>query len=170
MTTDTTLPAAPPSSSFPAVQIRVAGDDDAQRVCAVLEALGYRVTRDLGEHDGPERLAWAVARLARAHALTKRERDILALVLDGLNNDAVSRELGITRATVKWHMHNLFAKTNTSNRESLLRLALQLGGARPPKGSEPDAPAPLEAEIVTQAHEVEKDPIPAAAVPSKAWF
>ena len=123
------------------VHIRVAQDDDASRIAAVLEALGYRVMRELDEGDGPQRLEWAVTRLARQHKLTNREQDILALVLDGHDNEGVGRKLSISRATVKWHMHNLFAKTNTGNRESLLRLALQLG-SQDGKSSMP-APMPM---------------------------
>jgi len=119
------------------VHIRVAQDDDASRIAAVLEALGYRVMRELDEGDGPQRLEWAVTRLARQHKLTNREQDILALVLDGHDNEGVGRKLSISRATVKWHMHNLFAKTNTGNRESLLRLALQLGSQDGPSAPMP---------------------------------
>ncbi len=113
------------------VHIRVATDHDAGRVSAVLEALGYKVLRELDEGDGPSRLRWAVTRLAQRHRLTVREQDILERVLCGSSNQDIGRELEISRATVKWHMHNVFAKTNTNNRESLLRLALQLGGAEP---------------------------------------
>jgi DNA-binding CsgD family transcriptional regulator len=113
------------------VHIRVAHDDDATRISAVLEALGYSVLRQLDEGDGPQRLRWAVTRLARRHKLTSREQDILELVLEGRTNTQIGRSLDISRATVKWHMHNVFAKTNTGTRESLLRLALQLGGSEP---------------------------------------
>jgi DNA-binding CsgD family transcriptional regulator len=113
------------------VHIRVAHDDDATRISAVLEALGYSVLRQLDEGDGPQRLRWAVTRLARCHKLTSREQDILELVLEGRTNTQIGRVLDISRATVKWHMHNVFAKTNTGTRESLLRLALQLGGSGP---------------------------------------
>jgi DNA-binding CsgD family transcriptional regulator len=113
------------------VHIRVAHDDDATRISAVLEALGYTVLRQLDEGDGPQRLRWAVTRLARRHKLTSREQDILELVLEGRTNTQIGRMLDISRATVKWHMHNVFAKTNTGTRESLLRLSLQLGGSEP---------------------------------------
>lgn len=113
------------------VHIRVVHDHDAGRISAVLEALGYKVLRDLDEGDGPARLRWAVSRLAQRHNLTNREQDMLERVLSGRSNQQISRELEISRATVKWHMHNVFAKTNTCNRESLLRLALQLGGGEP---------------------------------------
>ena len=149
------------------VRIWVERDDDAHKVSAVLEALGYTVLRELEEGDGPARLRWAVNRLAQRHKLTPREQDILQLVLGGRNNEDISKDLDISRATVKWHMHNIFAKSNTGNRESLLRLALQLGGAtRPPNGER-------ESEIPTEVHEVidiaRPEVIPAAAVPSKSW-
>ena len=166
MSNKATTPATTPNQ----VRIWVSTDEDANRVSAVLEALGYIVVRELEEGDGPARLRWADQRLAKRHKLTDREQDILGCVLAGGNNDEIAKQLEISRATVKWHMHNVFAKTNTSNRESLLRLALQLGGARPPKSAEADAPKPVEAEIVTEAHDAAKDPIPAAAVPSKSWF
>jgi DNA-binding CsgD family transcriptional regulator len=126
------------------VHIRVAHDDDATRISAVLEALGYTVLRQLDEGDGPQRLRWAVTRLARRHKLTSREQDILELVLEGRTNTQIGRVLDISRATVKWHMHNVFAKTNTGTRESLLRLSLQLGGSEPIEQAPVfQAPAPV---------------------------
>jgi DNA-binding CsgD family transcriptional regulator len=112
------------------VRIWVDGDDDANRVSAVLEALGYTVLRELEEGDGPARLRWAIIRLTQRHKLTLREQDILERVLAGVSSEDIGKLLQISRATVKWHMHNIFAKTNTTAREGLLRLALQLGGAR----------------------------------------
>jgi DNA-binding CsgD family transcriptional regulator len=126
MSTNENTPIAPIE-----VHIRVATDHDAARISAVLEALGYKVLRELDEGDGPSRLRWAVHRLGQRHRLTTREQDILERVLCGSSNHEIGRALEISRATVKWHMHNLFAKTNTNNRESLLRLALQLGGGEP---------------------------------------
>jgi DNA-binding CsgD family transcriptional regulator len=159
------------------VRIWVNHDDDANRVSAVLEALGYCVLRELEEGDGPTRLRWAVNRLARRHKLTAREQEILERVLAGRNNEEISKDLAISRATVKWHMHNIFAKTNTGNRESLLRLALQLGGNRADEVNEDDAPIVREAELKTEPHTggnlkiiESREVIPAAAVPSKSWF
>jgi DNA-binding CsgD family transcriptional regulator len=157
------------------VRIWVESDDDANRISAVLEALGYTVLRELEEGDGPSRLRWAVNRLSRRHKLTLREQDILERVLAGRNNDEIGRDLEISRATVKWHMHNVFAKTNTGNRESLLRLALQLGGVR--DASELEA-LTGDDRVQTGPIELEAPPpaptpvvaIPAADVPSKPWF
>jgi DNA-binding CsgD family transcriptional regulator len=108
------------------VAIRVASDTDAARVTAVLEALGYSVTRDRPGPVQASQLETAADTLARRHKLTGREREILGIMLDGLDNAAIGARLKISRATVKWHVHNIFAKTNASNREGLLRAALQL--------------------------------------------
>ncbi|PRP97609.1 Transcriptional regulatory protein DegU [Enhygromyxa salina] len=143
------------------VHIRVAHDQDASRISAVLEALGYSVLRQLDEGDGPQRLRWAMTRLARRHKLTARERDILELVLDGRSNVEIGRKLEISRATVKWHMHNVFAKTNTGNRESLLRLALQLGG-----GADTVDETPTASVVAPTPAASAPAPMPAASAPA----
>jgi ATP/maltotriose-dependent transcriptional regulator MalT len=107
-----------------AVQFKIENDADATRIAAVLSALGYEPIREF--EDKPNKV-WTVAELARRHKLTSREQDILELVVAGLeSNDAIANRLLISRATVKWHMHNIFAKTNTTGREGLLRAALGL--------------------------------------------
>jgi DNA-binding CsgD family transcriptional regulator len=119
------------------VHIRVDDDADATRITVVLEALGYRVIRRLDDADGPTRLGWAVERMSSRYRLTTREREVLAGVLDGASNDRLAAQLGLSRATVKWHLHNVFAKTNASNREALLRAALDLGGHADPHWASP---------------------------------
>ena len=120
------------------VHIRVAEDADAIRISGVLEALGYRVVRELDAGSGDARLRWAIERLTRQHRLTAREAEILAGVLDGHDNAGLATRLEISRATVKWHMHNLFCKCGVNNREALLREALQL--RRPSSEGAPDDP------------------------------
>lgn len=68
--------------------------------------------------------------------LTKREDEIRRLVLDGLTNDAIAGELGISARTVEAHLRMLFRKTGASRRD-------QLGSApvaEPPRrdGARPD--------------------------------
>jgi DNA-binding CsgD family transcriptional regulator len=113
------------------VRFAVEDDEQANKITALLEALGYEAVREL-DHGSPQtRLRWAVQRLANAAHLTERERDILDRVLQGRLNGEIGEELGISKATVKWHMHNIFTKTGATTREALLREALQLGRARP---------------------------------------
>jgi DNA-binding NarL/FixJ family response regulator len=48
--------------------------------------------------------------------LTARERQILALVVEGLTNKEISTDLHIEVATVKNHVHNLLLKLQVKSR------------------------------------------------------
>ena len=114
------------------IKVRFAVDDDEQanKITALLEALGYEAVRDVDHGSTETRLRWAVTRLTKSANLTDRERTILDRVLRGEGNTQIGAALEISKATVKWHMHNIFTKTGATTREDLLRVALQLGGAR----------------------------------------
>lgn len=51
--------------------------------------------------------------------LTKREIEVSLLVLQGMTNGEIARELYISETTVKKHLSNIFAKLEIKNRESL---------------------------------------------------
>lgn len=112
------------------IRVRFAVDDDEQanKISALLEALGYEAVREIDHGSAQMRLRWAVTRLSSSAKLTEREQEILGRVLRGRLNGEIGEELGISKATVKWHMHNIFTKTGAATREALLREALQLGG------------------------------------------
>jgi two-component system, NarL family, nitrate/nitrite response regulator NarL len=55
--------------------------------------------------------------------LTRRERDVVALVADGLSNKDIARRLDLTEGTVKIHLHNIFKKLDVTNRTALAALA-----------------------------------------------
>lgn len=57
-------------------------------------------------------------RMARAgvHALTPREREVAALLADGLSNKLIGRRLCIAPPTVKNHIHNILAKWDVQSR------------------------------------------------------
>jgi len=59
--------------------------------------------------------------------LTKREKQILALVAKGLTNKAISDFLAIKESTVENHIHNIFEKLNISNRSQATAYAYQVG-------------------------------------------
>ena len=52
--------------------------------------------------------------------LTPRERQVALLVIQGLSNKGVARELGLREGTVKIHLHNIFQKLGTRNRFGLM--------------------------------------------------
>jgi two-component system nitrate/nitrite response regulator NarL len=48
--------------------------------------------------------------------LTHRERDVALLLERNLSNDEIARKLGITRGTVKIHVHHIFVKRRARDR------------------------------------------------------
>lgn len=57
--------------------------------------------------------------------LTERELKILRLLKVGLGNRELAQSLFVSEATVKWHLHNIFAKLGVKNRTSALARAEQ---------------------------------------------
>ncbi|WP_082756776.1 response regulator [Tsukamurella pulmonis] len=69
------------------------------------------------------RSAPAAAAEQPAVPLTERERDVLALVAEGLANAAIARRLHVAESTVKAHIANLRQKTGAGSRVELARFA-----------------------------------------------
>jgi two-component system, NarL family, nitrate/nitrite response regulator NarL len=57
-------------------------------------------------------------------ALTDRERQIMALVSEGLSNKEIGRRLKIADGTIKVHLHHVYQKLEISNRTVLAALAI----------------------------------------------
>ncbi len=60
-------------------------------------------------------------------SLTRREREILELVVTGRLNKQIAAELGISEITAKVHRHNMKRKMNADSLAALVRMAAQLG-------------------------------------------
>jgi DNA-binding NarL/FixJ family response regulator len=59
--------------------------------------------------------------------LTRREREILALVAEGHSNAAMARQLWVTEQTVKFHLSNIYRKLEVPNRTAATRWAHEHG-------------------------------------------
>ena len=59
--------------------------------------------------------------------LTARERDVVALVAEGMRNEEVGRRLGISEKTVRNHLTAAFQKMGVSGRLELVLLAARHG-------------------------------------------
>ena len=67
----------------------------------------------------------ANAPLPLGHDLTEREREILALMVQGLNNKQIADSLYIGVSTVKFHVSNIISKLEVSNRTEAASRAIQ---------------------------------------------
>jgi two-component system, NarL family, response regulator LiaR len=59
------------------------------------------------------------------YALTAREREVLVLLVKGLNNNEIADRLSVSHATAKAHVSNILSKLGVSNRAEAVAVALQ---------------------------------------------
>jgi DNA-binding NarL/FixJ family response regulator len=71
------------------------------------------------------------AAAARLRVLTGREREVLALVGEGLANDDIAGRLFMSPATVKTHVSRIMGKLAAHDRAQLVVLAYETGLVRP---------------------------------------
>lgn len=57
--------------------------------------------------------------------LTEREKEVLALMVEGLNNNQIAKRLVISVSTAKFHVSSVLSKLRASSRTEAVALALQ---------------------------------------------
>ncbi|HEX9024402.1 MAG TPA: LuxR C-terminal-related transcriptional regulator, partial [Geobacteraceae bacterium] len=57
--------------------------------------------------------------------ISKKEREIIVLISQGLRNREIADKLCISEQTVKAHLSRIFRKTNVTSRSQLVPLALK---------------------------------------------
>jgi DNA-binding NarL/FixJ family response regulator len=69
--------------------------------------------------------------------LTDREREVLELIAQGLNNQQITRRLVVSPKTVRNHISNIFAKLQVADRAQAIVRAREAGLGRTSEGSLP---------------------------------
>lgn len=94
----------------------------------------FRAIRETAE--GEQRFggpigARLLARIDRPEeTLTTRELEVLTLAASGLSNRDLARELHVSEATVKTHLHHAFTKLGADNRQAAIAAAVKRGSIR----------------------------------------
>jgi DNA-binding NarL/FixJ family response regulator len=99
---------------------------DAATVCAALSSVAHGLSvsprgLSLRRPTSPRRT------LATSEDFTPREREVLALLSEGLPNRAIAERLGISRHTVKFHVNALLQKLGVEGRTEAVVQAARLG-------------------------------------------
>jgi DNA-binding NarL/FixJ family response regulator len=130
-------------------------DDEA----LIREAMAVGVEGYLLKSEGLEAIAAAVQSVARGltafspeilararglperggEGLTEREREILALVAEGLTRRAIAERLGISPRTVDYHLNHIFQRLRVNSQAAAVCEAIRRGWLRIPSGDSPEA-------------------------------
>jgi len=90
---------------------------DARRITAALDAgaAGY-LLKDTSADDVVRGIRAAAEGGAPLEGISPREREVFALLLDGLPNKLIAQRLGISEKTVKTHLTNIFREIDVTDR------------------------------------------------------
>jgi DNA-binding NarL/FixJ family response regulator len=105
--------------AFEVIAVGASVDDVPPSADAVLLARATRTELRIPEPVRGDTVGGAV--------LTNREREILALLADGLGNKQIAARLGISTSTVKTHIELLFEKLGVSSRAEAVATGVKRG-------------------------------------------
>lgn len=97
-------------------------DQDAFYLRSLSNHINYAYYQKSWQTPPPAPQARSMEQMAQDYSLTNREREILALVLQGKDNEELLHTLTISKHTLFKHLQNIYRKCNVSSRWELLKL------------------------------------------------
>ena len=82
----------------------------------------YQFPKDLADSVRRRRAKRQKASQWAGQQLTPRESEVTRLVIKGLTNKEIGRQMDLSEGTVKIHLHNIYKKLSIANRTSLATL------------------------------------------------
>jgi DNA-binding CsgD family transcriptional regulator len=111
---ETVLRALPPDSEDSSVHVGLLSDHHVLRVVRVVGSDGWMFVLSIEED------RHCLERAARRHQLTRREIEVLSLILDGSSAGEIADTLALSEHTVQGYFKRLLSKTGARNRVSMV--------------------------------------------------
>jgi DNA-binding CsgD family transcriptional regulator len=122
---------------------------------ALARGLSYTSRMNRPSLDGRRRGLEVQSRLDRT-PLTKREKEVVSLLVSGASTRQIAEQTGLTVATVHTYLKRIYSKLGVHSRVELVaRMVGTVGSMPPPPGSEDD-------ELLTEDEEAEETSFEAA--------
>ena len=75
--------------------------------------------------EAAQALVRAMQQTTESEMLTAREKEILKLMVEGLNNSEIAERVVVSLSTVKYHVSNILSKLGVDNRVAAITQAIQ---------------------------------------------
>lgn len=106
----------------------LARQSDARELLAALDAVrAGLVVLDAAVRDALAPAVTVARGTLRVETLTERERQVLAMLANGLSNRRIAERLAISENTVKAHVAAIFAKLDATTRTEAVTIGVRLG-------------------------------------------
>ncbi|HEX4869660.1 MAG TPA: response regulator [Moraxellaceae bacterium] len=111
---------------------------------ALMDSIRKGISQDIRQRHAASEILHLRTRFAQ---LSDRERQVLELILDGLPNKLIAREIGLSTRTVESHRSRIYLKLGANSLAQLVRSVMKLEDSGTREAAPPHADAPWAAAL-----------------------